>query len=78
MAEGLDPDMAAIADEIEGMVISGEVLALAAVVVTRNGEVTLKSRYIPGGSLSLVAGIDLLHRNILDSIRELTRPIRKD
>lgn len=64
----LDEQLHIIASEIEGFLLSGKVTAVAAIIVTNDGTVHTRLRYIPGGKLPLLAGTVLLQRDITDTI----------
>jgi hypothetical protein len=56
----LDRQLHEIASEIEGFLLSGDVLAVAAVIVKGDGSLTTRLRYLPGGKLPMLAGMTLV------------------
>lgn len=67
--EQLDKDLHTIASEIEGLMLSGKVVALAAIVVTDDGLYHTRIRHLAGGRMSLLAGSTLMQNNILNMIQ---------
>lgn len=68
--EQLDKDLHIIASEIEGLMLSGKVRGIAAIVVTDDGLTHTRVRFIPNGRMPLLAGTVLLQSDIVDMIRE--------
>lgn len=63
-------DLHIIASEIEGLMLSGKVRAVAAVVYTDDGMYHTRLRYIDDGRMQLLAGVTLLQRDVLDTIKK--------
>lgn len=58
-----------LAAEVEGLVATSGALALAYVIVDRDGGVRLRQAFIPGGRLALLAGLDLSKDQLKDMIK---------
>lgn len=67
--EQLDRDLHTIAAEIEGLMLSGKVIAVAAIVVTDDGLYHTRVRHLSGGRMALLAGSALMQNNILNMIQ---------
>lgn len=67
--EELDKDLHTIASEIEGLMLSGKVRAIAAIVVTDDGMLHTRVRHISNGRIPLLAGVTLMQHDIALLIR---------
>lgn len=68
--EQLDKDLHTIASEIEGFLLSGKATAVGAVIVTDDGQAHIRFRYIPGGRLILLAGLNLMNADLIKLIQD--------
>lgn len=68
--EELDKELFAIASEIEALLLSGGVLGVCAIVVTADGNVSQRLRYIKDGKFPLLAGVTLAHHSLVELIKE--------
>lgn len=68
--EQLDKELHVIASEIEGLMLSGKVKAIAAIVYTDDGLFHTRIRFIEKGRMPLLAGVTLLQADVLEMIRD--------
>lgn len=66
----LDKELEKIAAEIEGFLLSNKTKAIGAVIITDDGYIHTRFRFIEGGKIPLVAGVSILQRNILEYIKD--------
>ncbi len=71
--EDLDRNLCAIAMEIEELLTSGRIKAVAAIMVMDDGDVVFRTRYLAGGHFPLLAGTVILQRDLLDGARPYTK-----
>lgn len=74
--EQLDKELHVIASEIEGFLLSGKVKAVGAIIVTEDGQIHTRVRYIPGGRIPLLAGSTLLQQDIARQIQHDEKGIK--
>lgn len=67
--EQLDKDLHIIASEIEGLMLSGKVKSIAAIVCTDDGLFHTRIRFIENGRMPLLAGVTLLQNDVLQIIQ---------
>lgn len=67
--QDFDKELETIASEIEGFLLSGKTVSIAAIICTNDGDLHTRMRYIEGGKIPLMAGVSLLHRDVIDSIK---------
>lgn len=67
--EQLDKDLHIIASEIEGLMLSGKVKAVAAIVITDDSLTHTRLRHLDGSRMSLLAGITLMQHDLALMIR---------
>ena len=63
-----------IVGEIAGMEYSGDMQAIAAVVIDKDGDVRTLFTYNEGFKLSIIAGVSILQDQILDEARTCDSP----
>lgn len=63
-----------IVGEIAAMEYAGDVKAIAAVVIDRDGDVRCLNAFTQGSKLAIIAAVVVLQRHILDQVE----PIKKD
>lgn len=68
-APELDKELEEIAAEIEGFLLSKNVRAVAAIIVTEDGTAHTRMRYIPGGRMTLLGGVALLQHDLVHMIQ---------
>lgn len=66
--QDFDRQLEAIASEIEGFLLSGKAVSIAAVICTSDGDLHTRMRYIEGGKIPLIAGVTLLQRDVIDTV----------
>ncbi len=64
----IDEPIFRIAGEIESAVAAGEIVAIMAVLVYRDGNVQQKMRYTPGTRFPLLAGVTLAQHDLVMTI----------
>jgi len=76
MSEGTDGAqmVKTIVGEMAAMEYAGDVKAVAAVVIDRDGDVRCLNAFTQGTKLAIMAGVVVLQRHILDQVT----PIQKD
>ncbi len=67
-----DHDLEKIAAEIEGFLLSGRTVAIAAIICTVDGDLHTRLRYINGGKIPLIAGVSLLQRDVIETVEPKT------
>ncbi len=67
-----------IVGEIAAMEYSGDMQAIAAVVIDKDGDVRTLISYNEGYKLSIIAGVPILHSQILDEARTCNSPKHRD
>lgn len=60
-----DRELQSVADELEGMVMNGEVKALAIIIVRKNGDLATRIRYLKDGKFPIIAGMSLVQHQLL-------------
>lgn len=68
MTSDFDIELEKIASEIEGFLLSGKTVSIAAIICTDDGDLHTRMRYIEGGKIPLLAGVSLLQRDVIESV----------
>lgn len=67
-ATDFDRELEKIVAEIEGFLLSGKTVSVAAVICTSDGDLHTRMRYIEGGKVPLIAGVTLLQRDVIETV----------